>query len=79
MLDVRFNQNVGWWDRGLRMVMTLALLYLGFGGYGGAVAGIVLAIAASLLALTALVGACPCYALLEINTRRRPQRHFLRD
>ncbi len=71
MLETDFDQNVGVFDRWLRLFLTLVCLYLGCAGYGGAAAGIFLMITSCILALTALIGACPCYALLEISTQER--------
>ena len=54
-------------DRGLRLVAGLALLALGaFGplGWWGAIGLVPLA--------TALIGWCPAYRLLGINSRARP-------
>ncbi|MBW4621700.1 MAG: DUF2892 domain-containing protein [Cyanosarcina radialis HA8281-LM2] len=63
-----FN-NVGTFDRLIRFGLAGVLLYLGFSVYGGSALGIGLAIIAIIPALTALIGTCPLYSLLGINTK----------
>ncbi len=62
--------NVGSTDRILRLVAGLLVPGLGYmmlaGVWGLAAAGV-----GAVLALTALVGSCPAYTILGINTCRR--------
>jgi hypothetical protein len=64
--------NMGTFDRGLRLVVAVALVYAAF-GTATAAAGVLhwaaLAVAA-VFALTALVGTCPLYSILGIKTCR---------
>ncbi len=57
-------------DRGIRIVIGLALLALGFGGYVTGTAGMVLKVLGFVPLLTGLVGFCPLYTLLRVNTNR---------
>jgi hypothetical protein len=67
--------NLGFVDRFLRLLLAAGLLYLGLGILGGSTLGIVLAIVAAIPLLTAIVGVCPLYSLLGLNTahRNRPR------
>ncbi|OKH21734.1 hypothetical protein NIES593_15025 [Hydrococcus rivularis NIES-593] len=70
-----FN-NVGTIDRFIRFGLAGTLLYLGLGVYGGSALGIGLAIISIIPALTALIGTCPLYSLLGINTKsQQPQQN----
>lgn len=69
-----FRTNEGAADRALR---TLAAVVLLIGYLAGAVHGwlaMVVLVAALVLALTAVVGVCPLYALLGIDTTGRDRR-----
>jgi hypothetical protein len=55
-------------DRGIRIVVGLALLALGFGGMVTGTLGTVLIVLGFVLLLTGLVGFCPLYALFKIKT-----------
>ncbi|NEO27181.1 MAG: DUF2892 domain-containing protein [Kamptonema sp. SIO4C4] len=61
--------NVGTFDRLFRLLIAGALLYVGLSVYAGTTLGIVLNVAAAILALTAVFGFCGLYRLLGINTR----------
>jgi hypothetical protein len=63
--------NEGTWDRALRIMVGLVLLYLGLGGVVTGAAGTALAILAVLPLLTGVIGWCPLYALLGISTSGR--------
>lgn len=70
-----FN-NVGMLDRLIRFGLAGVLLYLGFGVYGGSALGIGLGILSIIPALTALIGTCPLYSWLGINTKtQHPQKY----
>lgn len=63
-----FRQNVSLLDRGIRLVIGVALGILVFTTLTG-VAQIVAAVVGAILVLTALFGFCPLYALLRISTK----------
>jgi hypothetical protein len=60
--------NEGTIDRVLRIVLGVALLYLGWGGVVGGGLGVALGVLGFVPLLTGLVGWCPLYALLGIAT-----------
>ncbi len=63
--------NEGEWDRAVRMLSGIALLYAGWGGIVSSALGIVL-IAVGVVALTTgIVGWCPAYTVFGVSTRRR--------
>ncbi|MCX6082354.1 MAG: DUF2892 domain-containing protein [Chloroflexi bacterium] len=58
-------------DRIIRAIAGVVLLYLGFGGVlGGALALVADALGAILL-LTAAIGFCPIYALINFSTLKK--------
>lgn len=57
-------------DRGIRIVVGLLLLVLGFGGYVTGTAGTVLKVLGFIPLLTGLIGFCPLYTLFKLNTNR---------
>ncbi len=62
------KKNIGAIDRFIRLLVASGLLYLGLIICGGSVLGIGLASVAIIPFLTAIVGNCPFYNLLGINT-----------
>ncbi len=64
-----FKQNEANWDRIIRVVVGIVLLYLGLGGLVAGVAGVVIEIVGAILLITAVIGFCPVYALLKIKTK----------
>lgn len=63
--------NEGAWDRMVRVVLGLVLVYVGVAGVAGGVWGIsTLAVGATLL-VTGTVGWCPLYALFGFSTNHR--------
>ncbi|MFP4132610.1 MAG: DUF2892 domain-containing protein [Halothece sp.] len=64
------SQNVGWLDRVFRLGGGGLLLFLGINSYSGTTTGIILSVAAAVLALTAIVGICPVYSILGFKTCR---------
>jgi hypothetical protein len=68
-----FPQNEGALDRIIRCVAGLGLGIVVFTVLSG-VWQIVAGVVAAILLVTALVGFCPLYALLRIDTRRRELR-----
>ena len=64
------NQNLGIWDRIIRVAIAGGLLYFGLGVYGGSTLGIGLTIFSTIPLVTALLGNCLLYNLLGISTRK---------
>lgn len=62
--------NEAGWDRALRILAGAAMLLLGWMGFVGGTAGVVLRWFGFVPLLTGLVGWCPLYALVGMNTRR---------
>ncbi len=62
--------NVASWDRILRVVLGIVLLYLGLAGVVTGGLGIVFDILGVVFAVTGLVGFCPIYAALGLRTRK---------
>ena len=57
-------------DRVIRAVIGVALLYLGFAVFSGAL-GIVLGVVGAILLLTGAIGFCPIYFLLKLSTLKQ--------
>jgi hypothetical protein len=57
------------WDRILRVVIGIAMLYIGFGGVVEGALGIGVGVVGLILVVTGLVGFCPIYAMFRIRTR----------
>lgn len=57
------------WDRILRVVIGIAMLYIGFGGVIEGALGIGVGVVGLILVVTGLVGFCPIYAMFRIRTR----------
>jgi hypothetical protein len=57
-------------DRIIRVLVGLALLGLYFGNVVTGTLGIVLVVLGAIALLTGLVGFCPLYMLLKINTNK---------
>lgn len=66
---MKFVNEAGW-DRILRVIAGLALLYLGFGGVVGGGLGAALKIIGFIPLLTGLFGWCPLYSLFKFRTNR---------
>jgi hypothetical protein len=62
--------NEASWDRALRVVVGLALLYLGWGGVVTGTLGTVLQWLGFLPLLTGIIGFCPAYPLLGFRTKK---------
>lgn len=63
--------NLATWDRALRIVLGLAMLFLGWSDLVDGVWAIALVVFAWVPLLTGIVGWCPVYAMLGISTLRR--------
>lgn len=62
------KKNAGNADRLIRVLLAAVFAYLYFGGVVTGTAGIILAVLGGVFLLTALVGFCPLYALVGVNT-----------
>ena len=62
--------NEAGWDRGIRVIVGIVLLYLGWAGVVTGTLGLVLKIGGLLPLITGFVGWCPAYALLGWRTKR---------
>lgn len=62
------KKNTGNADRLIRVLLAAVFAYLYFGGIVTGTAGIILAVLGGVFLLTALVGFCPLYALVGVNT-----------
>ena len=60
--------NEAGWDRILRIVVGIVLLYLGWGGVVVGTWGLVLKIVGFIPLLTGLIGWCPLYTLFGFTT-----------
>jgi len=60
--------NEATWDRIVRVLLGLALLYIGFGGAVAGTLGIVIGVIGFIPLLTGLVGWCPLYSLFKFST-----------
>ncbi len=64
------KSNEASWDRIVRVVLGAVLLFLGFGSAISGAVGAIVGVVGVVLVVTGLVGFCPLYALLKINTNR---------
>jgi Inner membrane protein YgaP-like, transmembrane domain len=62
--------NEAVWDRVIRVVAGLLLLYLGWGGVVAGTLGTVFKWLGFLPLLTGVIGYCPAYPLLGIKTKK---------
>ena len=63
--------NEATWDRALRVIVGLIILYLGWAGVVGGTLGLVFKVIGFLPLLTGIVGWCALYALLGVSTCAR--------
>ncbi len=62
--------NQASWDRIVRVVLGIILLYLGLAGVVSGAFGIILAILGAVLLFTGVIGFCPIYWLLKLGTKK---------
>ncbi len=62
--------NEAYWDRILRVVLGLAILYLGWSGIIGGTLGTLLKFIGFVPLFTGLIGWCPMYSLLKFRTNQ---------
>jgi len=65
-----FKGNEASWDRVVRVVVGIVLLYLGLGNVVSGGLGVVVDVVGALLVVTGLAGFCPLYALLKLSTKK---------
>jgi len=65
--------NEAGWDRIVRIVLGIALLYLGWAGVVGGTVGTVFKYLGFVPLLTGLIGWCPAYALFKFRTNQAPR------
>jgi hypothetical protein len=70
-VEDEMNKNMGVVDRGLRFSLAVVIAILYFTGTISGVVAAILGIVALSLLITSLVGNCPPYTLLGINTRKK--------
>jgi hypothetical protein len=63
--------NEAGWDRALRILLGVVLLYLGWADVVGGTLGWIFKIAGFLPLVTGLVGWCPLYSLFGVSTCAR--------
>ncbi len=62
------TRNLGKWDRGIRLIVAVLLVYLGLKVYAGSALGIGLTVVGTILAITAFLGFCALYRLFGFST-----------
>jgi hypothetical protein len=65
-----FRVNEANWDRILRVVAGIALLYFGLSGMVTGALAIVMDVLGAIWLVTGVIGFCPTYALLGISTKK---------
>lgn len=63
------KQNMGLIDRGIRILLVIAVAVLFFLGKISGIAAVILGVLAAVFLLTSLIGFCPLYVPLKISTR----------
>ena len=64
------SKNEGNADRFIRVVLGVALMWIGFGGIVTGTAGTVLGVVGLLPLFTGLVGWCPLYSIVGLSTKK---------
>ena len=64
-----FQVNEAGWDRIVRIVLGLAMLILGWGGFVGGKLGVILQWLGFVPLITGLIGWCPLYSLFHLRTK----------
>lgn len=62
------KHNMGSLDKGVRVIVAVVLAIFIATGHITGLAAIILGALAVIFIVTSLIGFCPCYALLHINT-----------
>lgn len=64
-----FTNNESGWDRILRVILGVALIYLGWSGMVAGAVGTALLVVGFIPLLTGIIGWCPLYSLFRIGTK----------
>ncbi|MBN1545883.1 MAG: DUF2892 domain-containing protein [Syntrophaceae bacterium] len=67
---MKFKQNMGILDRGVRVILAAAVGILYFSGNLTGLAATILGILALVFAITSIFGFCPLYVPFGLNTKR---------
>lgn len=67
--------NEGEWDRAVRTLAGILLIYAGLGGFTSGTLSIALVIGGFVALTTGLAGWCPAYTVLGFSTRRAAAGH----
>lgn len=73
LLRMRSFANLASWDRAVRILLGLAMLYAGWSDLVDGLGAIALVVFAWVPLLTGVLGWCPVYSILGISTRRQGQ------
>ncbi|HEY1044815.1 MAG TPA: DUF2892 domain-containing protein [Bacteroidia bacterium] len=65
------KKNMGTADRIIRVMVAIIIAFLYFGGTITGTLGLVLLVLAVVFALTSLMGFCPLYTLIGVNTCKK--------
>ena len=65
-----FKVNEANWDRIVRVVLGIILLYLGLTGVTTGVLGIIFDVLGAISLITGLAGFCPLYAMFKFSTKK---------
>lgn len=68
------KKNMGSFDRTLRIILAIVVALLILFGQLKGIAGIILGIVAIVFVITGIIGFCPLYSPLKINTARGEQQ-----
>lgn len=67
---MKFNQNMGTVDRGIRVALAIVVAILYFTGNISGLAAIILGVLAVVFVLTSVVSFCPLYLPFGLSTRK---------
>lgn len=65
------KKNMGISDRVIRIILAAVLAGLYFSGVISGTIGIIAIVVAAIFALTSLIGLCPLYSLVGVNTCKK--------
>jgi hypothetical protein len=65
------EKNVGAVDRGVRLIVALAIIIACLLGWISGIVGLVLAVGSGMLLSSVMSGYCPLYVKLGVNTTRQ--------
>jgi hypothetical protein len=68
---MKFNKNMGWVDRLVRVIAAVLFAYLYFSGTVAGALGIILLVLGAIFILTSLVSFCPLYVPFKFSTVKK--------